>query len=370
VSDYDQPTQAGIKTAIASVPGVTVAAVSLDISPGSVIITATIVVPAAQAASIVDALSASMFSSPGALQAALSSAGVVGITVEAILTAPMSDSRASAASPPTPPLPPTGGGPGGLLDLDDLDEGRSDDLREEQGGAKIGGGSIAAIVVCVVLAVCLLGAGSYKIILRKRSAARVQVRKPQPIRTKGKIEDWLLSPKSGVSVEPDHPTRRPLQPALVSPIRRSIVSTLDHLSPETTEGDMVSIRLDDVHAKVSRRDSAASAEGDMVSITLDDVHVKVSRRASAAGLAAASKAVVSTRLSTRAMPGSPLRGMHKTAVVEVDGKAPPSYTPSPAATDAGPGEESRVPIDSSSPAGLRGFSDLSPDEPSNVYDPV
>jgi len=99
VSDYDQATQAGIQTAIASEAGVAVSAVSLDISAGSVIITATIAVPAAQVASSVDALSSGMFSSPSALQAALSSAGVA-ITVEAIQTAPM-----TISSPAPPPLP-------------------------------------------------------------------------------------------------------------------------------------------------------------------------------------------------------------------------------------------------------------------------
>ena len=99
MSDYDQATQTGIQTAIASEAGVTVSAVSLDISAGSVIITATIAVPAAQAASSVNALSSGMFSSPSALQAALSSAGVA-ITVEAIQTAPM-----TISSPAPPPLP-------------------------------------------------------------------------------------------------------------------------------------------------------------------------------------------------------------------------------------------------------------------------
>jgi len=263
---------------------------------------------------------------------------------------------ATAASPPTSPLPPTPGSPGGLLD-----EGGGDNLREEQGGgAKIGGGSIAAIVVCVVLAVCLLGAVSYKMTLKMRSE-RVEVRKPPRVRRKWRLSGSPLqpstslvdSPKSGVPVEPDPATRKPtaeqyqimqaleLTPALPSPppIRLSAVPA-DHLSPKTTDSDIVSI-------------------------SLDEVHVKASGRASAAGVTAAS------RLSIRALPGSPLRGMHKTAVVEVDGKALANSSAAslPVATDGGPGEESQVPINIS-PAGLRGFANLSPDDPLSVYDPV
>jgi len=55
----------------------------------------------------VDALTAGMFSSPSALQAALSSAGVVGITVEAIQTAPMSVSLLSQPPSVSPSPPPS-----------------------------------------------------------------------------------------------------------------------------------------------------------------------------------------------------------------------------------------------------------------------
>jgi len=404
-----------------------------------------------------------MFSSPSALQAALSSAGVVGITVEAILTSPMSDSRAAAASPPTPPLPPTPGSPGGLLD-----EGGGDDLREEQGGgAKISGGSIAAIVVCVVLAVCLLGAVSYnKIILRttfgrviRVHIGRVEVRRPSnESSSKGDIGDSFTgglclvgSPKSGVTVEADPPTRKPtaeqyqvmqaleLTPSPPSPvppsIRLSAVPT-DHLKLKTTDSDVVPISLDEVHVKALRRASHAglaaaskaalptrlsavptdhlspeTTDGGIVSRRLDEVHAKASRRASAAstrvstaalpGRASAASTRVSTaalpgspmrgmhtstRVSTAALPGSPMRGMHtvvhKRAECATDSDHPEATAHSrghaltnlsaaslPVATDGGPGEESQVPINIS-PAGLRGFANLSPDDPLSVYDPV
>ena len=102
VSDYDRATQNVIQAAIASEAGVAFSAVSLDISAGSVIITATIAVPAAQAASSVDALTAGIFSNPSAMQAALSLYGMVGITVEAIQTAPMTVSSLSPESSPSP----------------------------------------------------------------------------------------------------------------------------------------------------------------------------------------------------------------------------------------------------------------------------
>ena len=102
VSDYDQARQDGIKIAVATEAGVAVTAVSLDISPGSVIITATIAVPAGLASSSVGALSAGMFSSPGALQTALGSTGVLGITIEAIQTAPSIVSSLSADGEASP----------------------------------------------------------------------------------------------------------------------------------------------------------------------------------------------------------------------------------------------------------------------------
>jgi len=142
VSDYDQAALDGIKTAIAIEAAIATSAVSLDISPGSVIITATVVVPAARAASSVDALSTGMFSSPSRLQKALSAAGVVGVAVEAIQTAPMAvSSLSSPASPPSPSPSSEGGIDGGA---DDVIEG---------GKQGVGTGLIAGIAVAAILAV-------------------------------------------------------------------------------------------------------------------------------------------------------------------------------------------------------------------------
>jgi len=156
VSDYDQATQDGIKTAIASEAAIATTAVSLDISPGSVIITATVAMPAAQAASSVDALSTGMFSSPSALQTALSAVGVVGVAVEAIQTAPMAISSLSPPASPPSPSPSLVAG-------------------QVAGKQGVGTGLIAGIAVAAILAVLV----PLCIVLRRQRRRRMgPVRRP------------------------------------------------------------------------------------------------------------------------------------------------------------------------------------------------
>jgi len=261
--------------------------------------------------------------------------------------------------------------------------------------------------------VCLLGAVSYnKIILRTTFGraiqiriGRVEVRRPGVSKAKGDVGDSFTgglclvgSPKSGVSAEPGPPTRKPtaeqyevmqaleLTPGLKA-FRRASDAGLAAVSKA-----VVSTRLSTVPTP-DHLSSKTTAEGGMVSTSLDEVHVKASRRDSAAGLAAASTRVStaalpgcpmrgmhgtsSGRMSTAALPGSPMRGIH-TVVHKITERATNSDHPEPTAhsgsraltvTDAGPGEDLRGPV-SISPAGLRGFANLSPDEPANVYDPV
>jgi len=110
-------------------------------------------VPAAQAASMVDALSTGMFSSASALQAALSSAGVVGITAEAILTPPITAASPSPPPSASPSPPPTGGG------LDSGNDALGDGDDDDSSGSGSTNTTLAVIlaIVGVLFLVLLIG---------------------------------------------------------------------------------------------------------------------------------------------------------------------------------------------------------------------
>ena len=110
VGDYIQPTQDLIKQVIAEGAGVEMAAVQLVVTAGSVTITSVVgAATAAAAASIATALTSGIFASEEALQAALTTGGVNGITVATITSAPAVDGALpppSVSPLPSPSLPP------------------------------------------------------------------------------------------------------------------------------------------------------------------------------------------------------------------------------------------------------------------------
>ena len=90
VDDFDFPRRAGIRAAIANAAGsgITLNDVALNVQPASVRVTVLITVPVVSANTITRTLALGIFSSPFALQEALSAAGVTGMTVTSIETAP------------------------------------------------------------------------------------------------------------------------------------------------------------------------------------------------------------------------------------------------------------------------------------------
>ena len=88
VSDFDPGVRQSLRAVIGASAGVPTTAVSLDVSAGSVIITATILVLTEMASETATALATSIFASPLALQSALADDGVGGIDVLNITHAP------------------------------------------------------------------------------------------------------------------------------------------------------------------------------------------------------------------------------------------------------------------------------------------
>ena len=97
VNDFDDTKRTSLKSSIAAVAGVDASAVTVAINPGSVIITATIAVPASITA---EAVQTSLASSLGTADAA---SIALGITVEAVPTIIITG---PSPSPPPSPLTP------------------------------------------------------------------------------------------------------------------------------------------------------------------------------------------------------------------------------------------------------------------------
>ena len=105
VSDYDLNEQAAIQTEIAKQASVARDDVALVLTSGSVVIDATITVPATLAAATKSSLAAGMFASAASLQTALQTQSVLSSVVVSSVTAPV------ASGPPS--APPSAGGSGG-----------------------------------------------------------------------------------------------------------------------------------------------------------------------------------------------------------------------------------------------------------------
>mmetsp|Transcript_83857 Transcript_83857/g.167389 ORF Transcript_83857/g.167389 Transcript_83857/m.167389 type:complete len:611 (-) Transcript_83857:400-2232(-) len=102
VSDYDENKKMGIVSAVANASSVDLSNVQVTVAAGSVIITTSISVTAAQASSVLSVLLTGIFSSPDALSSALSGAGVDGVNVEQIMSAPTIVTSEDLAAPPVP----------------------------------------------------------------------------------------------------------------------------------------------------------------------------------------------------------------------------------------------------------------------------
>ena len=131
VSDFDDAKRTSLESSIAAVAGVDASAVTVAITAGSVLITATIAVPASTTvASVQTSLSST-------LGTAATASTVLGVIVESVPAITVAGPLPPAASPsPPPPLPPQ---PRAVLD--------------SIGGASIetsrdGGGAVTALVAC------------------------------------------------------------------------------------------------------------------------------------------------------------------------------------------------------------------------------
>ena len=131
VGDFDDAKRDSLKSSIAAVAGVDASAVTVAITAGSVLITATIAVPAS---TTVAAVQTSLSSTLGT---AATASTVLGVIVESVPAITVAGPLPPAASPsPPPPLPPQ---PRAVLD--------------SIGGASIetsrdGGGAVTALVAC------------------------------------------------------------------------------------------------------------------------------------------------------------------------------------------------------------------------------
>jgi len=161
VNDFDDAAKTLLESSIAAVAGVDASNVTVAITPGSVIITATIAVPASKTAEAVQTLLASKLSTADAASTKL------GIPVEsvpkiAVTTSPATPVTTNPTSPmPSPPppspspAPPSPSPPPGSS----ADPGSSDvETNIEEGGggggpptAAIGGGAAVAILLMVGL---------------------------------------------------------------------------------------------------------------------------------------------------------------------------------------------------------------------------
>ena len=104
VSDFDETKEASLRSSIAAVAGVDVSAVTIAITAGSVLITATIAVPATTAAA---ALQTTLFSALGTAAAASIVLGVIVESAPAItVAAPLQDAPTRMPRPPAPLVAP------------------------------------------------------------------------------------------------------------------------------------------------------------------------------------------------------------------------------------------------------------------------
>ena len=169
VSDFDDAKKTSLESSIAAVAGVDASDVTVAITPGSVLITATIAVPTSKTA---EAVQTSLANSLGTADAAST---VLGIPVESVpniavttspatpvITNPTSPSPPPPSSPSPPPpseSPPgaTGGATGGA----DASTATALEGESDGGGgaptAAIGGGAAVAILLAVGLGCYYLG---------------------------------------------------------------------------------------------------------------------------------------------------------------------------------------------------------------------
>jgi len=158
VSDFDDAKRTSLESSIAAVAGVDASAVTVAITGGSVLITATIAVPAS---TTVAAVQTSLSSTLGTAAAAST---VLGVIVESVPAITVAGPLPPAASPsPPPPLPPQ---PRAVLD--------------SIGGASIetsrdGGGAVTALVACAAGVGFALLAGGLLFLHNRRRRRRPPV---------------------------------------------------------------------------------------------------------------------------------------------------------------------------------------------------
>ena len=177
MSDFDDAKKTSLESSIAAVAGVDASAVTVAITPGSVLITATIAVPASKTAAAVQT------SLANSLGTADDASTVLGIDVEsepsiAVTTSPatpVTTNPTSPSPPPPTPSPPPGSSadsgssdspPGATGDADDGKAtplaGSGGEMNTDEGGggaptAAIGGGAAVAILLMVGLGCYYLG---------------------------------------------------------------------------------------------------------------------------------------------------------------------------------------------------------------------
>ena len=193
VSDFDDAKRTSLESSIAAVAGVDASAVTVAITPGSVIITATIAVPASKTAEAVQNSLATSLGTASAASAALAALSITVLATSLGITEslgqrdrsqpppsppPPSPSPPPPSPPPSPPSPsppppspattPTGGGTGSKATPLAGASGSEMNIDEGGGGpptAAIGGGAAVAILLMV-------GLGCYY--LRKKRMAGSQ----------------------------------------------------------------------------------------------------------------------------------------------------------------------------------------------------
>ena len=155
VSDFDDAKRTSLESSIAAVAGVDASAVTVAITPGSVIITATIAVPASKTA---EAVQTSLANSLGTADAASTK---LGIPVESVPNIAVTTSPATPViTNPTSPSPPP---PSSPSPPPPSESPPATELEEESGGgggaptAAIGGGAAVAILLMVGLGCYYLG---------------------------------------------------------------------------------------------------------------------------------------------------------------------------------------------------------------------
>ena len=155
VSDFDDAKRTSLESSIAAVAGVDASAVTVAITAGSVLITATIAVPASKTA---EAVQTSLANSLGTADAASTVLGIAVESVPSIVvttspTTPVTTNPTSPSPPPPTPSPP----PSSPSPPPPSESPPATELEEESGGgggaptAAIGGGAAVAILLMVGL---------------------------------------------------------------------------------------------------------------------------------------------------------------------------------------------------------------------------